>query len=362
MIIRAMELGYGTSTVITGENAEGGLMYRTFPSVPVHIHDDSIDLGAEILATRKRVLVEVKGQKYEVGEDVMASSDPRSARNLNDDYINSDRYQALLKASIMMIPENDIDLFVCGLPVDMMTRRDELKNMIEGTQTINNRVITIKKVLVFPQPLGGLLTFARSLGKEIVKSLMNENVLVCDPGYLTFDWLVTRGLKPNENRSGTCKAGMGMSKVLDSVVKAASKIEELGVKKPNIEVFDDAFVLGKLRIFGREYDFPVNTSKAPHFDFTPDIDRVVDEAVSEMKNSIGDAQDISKIIVVGGPADIYARSIAKAYPYHEIQVVNDPVRANAFGYYYGGKHWAQALEKRNHNFRNNQQKNYSVNV
>lgn len=351
-IVRSVEIGYGTSSTVTGVTKEG-FVIRTYPSVPVPVKYSKQNLGSDILSSRKTVVVPVGKNKYEVGEDVHASSDPRSSRVLNTEgYIDSERYKALLLGALKMIPDEEVDLLVCGLPVSVMPRREELKAMVEGTHDLGDgREITIKSAWVIAQPLGGLLAYAREGGQGRFNDMKNENLLVVDPGYLTVDWLVTRGLIANENRSGDYEAGM--SRVLTTVADAALEVFKehpsfTRINDINVELLDQAFVTGKLKLFGRTMDFPVHEGceKTPQFDFTDAINSVAEEAISTVVNKVGDAQDLDRIIIVGGPAMLYKPALQKAFPNHDIQILQDSLRANVIGFQEGGLQRMNAMVRK----------------
>ncbi|CAH7341583.1 plasmid segregation protein ParM [Vibrio crassostreae] len=341
-ISRAVEIGYGTTSVVTG-NTSNGFVIRTFPSVPVPVKHSKQNLGGDILGSRKTVVVPVGKNSYEVGEDVHSSSDPRSTRVLNTEgYIDSERYKALLLGALKMIPDEEVDLLVCGLPVSVMPRSEELKKMVEGVHELGNgQKINIKSAWIIAQPLGGLLAYAREGGQDRFKEMKNENLLVVDPGYLTVDWLVTRGLIANENRSGDYEAGM--SRILSTVSDAALEVFQsheafTRINEINVELIDQAFISGKLKLFGKTMDFPVHKGceKTPKFDFSHAINSVAEEAINALVNSVGDGQDLDRIIIVGGPAKLYKEALSKVFPNHEIQILQDSLRANVIGFQEGG--------------------------
>lgn len=57
-IVRSVEIGYGTSSTVTGVT-KGGFVIRTYPSVPVPVKYSKQNLGSDILSSRKTVVVPV---------------------------------------------------------------------------------------------------------------------------------------------------------------------------------------------------------------------------------------------------------------------------------------------------------------
>ena len=350
-IVRALEVGYGTVSVVT--NCDNDFTIRTFPSIPVPVTHNKKSLGGDILSSRKTVTVPIGDNNYEVGEDVHSSADPRSTRVLNtESFIDSERYKALLLGALKMIPEDEVDVLVAGLPVSVMPRSADLKAIIEGKHYLGEgRTINIKSSWIIAQPLGGLLAYAREGGQKRFLDMKQQNLLVVDPGYLTVDWLVTRGLIANENRSGDFQGGM--SKILSKVADAALKVFQSDpnfqrVTEINVELIDQAFITGKLKLFGRTMDFPINngSDKTPSFDLTDAINSVTDEAMDALINNVGNGQDLDRIIVVGGPAKLYKSALERAFPNHEIQVLKDSLRANVIGFQEGGMQRAKAMAQR----------------
>ncbi|NMU52668.1 hypothetical protein HKB25_01420, partial [Vibrio parahaemolyticus] len=98
-------------------------------------------------------------------------------------------------------------------------------------------------------------------------------------------------------------------------------------------------------MFGRTMDFPVHQGcdKTPQFDFTDAINSVAEEAISTVVNKVGDAQDLDRIIIVGGPAALYKPALQKAFPNHDIQILQDSLRANVIGFQEGGMQRMNAM-------------------
>lgn len=325
---------------------------RTFPSTPVPVKNNKENLNGDFLQARKTVLVPVNGGLFEVGEGVSSASDPRSNRVLNtESFITSERYMALFLGALKMIPDDEIDLLVVGLPVSGIPRREELKKRVEGVHDLGDgRTTTVKSAWVIAQPLGGLFAYLYEGGQDRFNSIRNQDLLVVDPGYLTLDWLVTRGLVINENRSGDFEGGM--SKILDKISSAAYKVFSSdsrfkGVKRVNVEIIDQAFITGTFKLYGHEMPFPVHKGddKTPAYDFTKAIASITEEAVTALVNNVGDAQDLDRIILVGGPALLYKPALEKAFPFHTVQVLEDNLIANVKGFQVGGIQRAKALAK-----------------
>lgn len=349
-MIVTVEIGYGTTTVVA--NIDGDLFIRTFPSIPVPVNQLSA-IGEGVLDKRAVCEVPVNGRIYEVGEDVAKVQSARSSRVLNtESYITSDRYLALLKGALKMVPTSKVDALVLGLPVSVMHRKDELIELVTKTHDLGNgRKVEVVRTLVFEQPLGALLSYIREGGNERYREIQDLSILTIDVGYLTVDFLVTKGLKPNRNRSDDCD--LGVSRVLEAVSTTLKnemiKVDRFQkIKDVNIELIDDAIITSKLRIFGQEMDFPVNKREGtPEFDMLPTINAVTNSAVSKIVDKVGDGQDLDLIIVAGGSAKIYMSAIKNAFPAHQIILLQDSITAVAKGLQTAGEQFSKAAIARN---------------
>ncbi|AEH16236.1 plasmid segregation protein ParM [Shewanella sp. SM101] len=337
-VIVTVDVGYGTTTSVH-KNATGEYEIKTFPSVPIPVKSD-INLGISG-EERDVVTVDVNGITYEIGADVTASS-ARNVRVLNtESFLTSDRYKALLLGSLSFIGSGDlvIDVLVLGLPVSVLSRKNELIKIYTGTHDISGsgkRKISIKSVLVFEQPLGALMSYLREGGTERYMACKNLNILVIDPGYLTLDFITSTGIKVNKNRSGDSETGM--SKVI-SAVELSLKTqlsEKFNLKSISSELIDQAFITGSLKLYGTTMAFPVCEHQ---FDVTSAITATCDEAITSVVNVVGDGQDIDLILVSGGAASVYLGAIKKAFPHHKIEVVIDPLTSVARGLQTAGEQY-----------------------
>lgn len=338
-VVCALELGFGTTSVTVGNN-NGHPEILTFTSSVSPVSQNQTGLAAG-LSTRNTVKVKANQNYYEVGPDALVLSSGKNHRVLNNDYILSDQYLALFLGGIYMCNETTIDLLALGVPVELWGRKDELEKLAVGTHHVQGRNIAIKRVWIIPQPLGGLLAHAQSLGQDEYNKLLSKTILSIDPGYGTVDWLLSSGLKPNENRSGSCDFGMGT--VLNSVLKGVSRVfpKATGMSLDHI---DGAFwqTPGILRMNGQEYDFPVCNSPI-EFDFTPNIEGITTQALTSVRNSAGSGHDIDEILIFGGPHGVYLSAAEKAYPEHSIKVVNNPIQAVCAGLFYGAVQMSKKL-------------------
>lgn len=344
-----VDVGYGTCTLVAPKKGSNGYLIKTFASTPAQMKT-SVDLSDGVTDERDLVSLNVDGSWYEVGPDVQSSLSGRSMRILNTEgFVTSSRYKALMLGSLLMSGISEIDVLVLGLPVSVVQRKDELIKMAVGEHDLGHgRKINVKNVYVFEQPLGALLSYirARSITEnaDVYRQLQNETILTLDPGYLTFDFLVSKGLKIDRQLSDDVECGM--SKVLSAVevsLREQLTQTDLGaVKAISTESLDQGFVTGKIKLFGREMLFPISNS--PKYDVTDAVRAVTNEAVQAVVNVVGDGQRIDRIIVSGGPANVYLPSIKQAFPNHRIDIIPSSLTAVARGLQTAGEQYLRQQE------------------
>lgn len=349
-IVRALELGFGTTSLVCGVN---GVIpeIMTYPSLVAQVDKAKDGLNAG-LNKRNTVQVEVEGVVYEVGPEANLAAGRKTARVLNSSYVHSQQYKALLFGSLVLMNEPVIDLLVLGLPVDHWSRRDELKELVVGTHLIGEKEYTVKNAWVIVQPMGGLFSYANSVGQEGYNELRDMTILSVDPGYGTFDFCVSHGLKVNESLSDGYE--LGMSSVLDAVSKnLKSAFGDLG--DIAIERIDEAFYKndGFIRLAGRKYPFPIcrglDMDGEPvqiKFNVQQAIDETTHAAITKLKNKVGNGADFDLILLMGGPAKVYLPALQAGYPNHKVIHLDNSIKAICQGMYFGGLQYQALLDRK----------------
>ncbi|WP_434715998.1 PRTRC system protein D [Paraburkholderia sp. A3RO-2L] len=321
-IVRALDLGSGWAKY--NRVVDGKMEYLSFPSLaPRHT---GRDLSNALLGQRDTVVVTVEGTQYEVGPDSADLDINDSTRNLSDSYIYSDQYKAVFYGALHYIGEKTIDLLVVGLPLTTIHRAGDLKELCIGEHKINDTTtVTVKDVLVLPQPMGGLYyCLSQAKQREEFEFLDEETNLLIDPGYLTFDFLVTNGKKINDARSSAHPGGV--SKVLRAICESLSN--KFGVKYDNLAAADKAIARRKIKINGKTEDLLEHIRYAKP---------AIDGSVNYMRNIAGDGADIDNIIMFGGGQHIFAKTLLSAYKDHTVYVLGDSQFANVKGYQAAGE-------------------------
>lgn len=335
-IVRAIDVGYGNVKFTTShDDAFGKIECSQFPSRSPIAGDKGIAAG--LLQGRKTVVVDVNGTNYEVGYDVVKAQGTFDETSvLNKDFCLSDAYMARLKGALAYIKMDasftgdNLALLVLGLPVSTFRNeqlRNKLKQRVLGTHDLpDGKVIKVERVLVMPQPMGAYFEYA--FEHSMFEKMQEQNNLIIDPGFLTFDWLMSAGLVPIDARSDS--VNRGMSSVLKAVAEESKRKEgwETDVSLL-VKLLEEHFRLGRpYNVYGVERDVSnyIGPGKA-----------IINEAVAALGNSVGDGADIQNIILSGGGAVLYLDAIKEKFKHHKIIVMENPVFSNVRGFQLAGE-------------------------
>ena len=342
MAVRAIDVGYGNVKFsLSHTEARGPIECDIFPSRSPVASDKG--LAAGMLKGRDTVIIQVNGTDYEVGKDVAyAQGHNDISSNLDKDFCLSDVYIArargalhymkgLNKHGVPYLSGNTIALLVLGLPVSSfrnVTMRTKMMSILQGKhELVKGEFITIDRVVVLPQPLGSFFDF--SFGNSLYDQMRDQINLVIDVGFHTFDWILNSGLTPIDTRSDS--VNRGMSAVMTAIIDAMIKGEEWEGAEPAqlIRMLDDNLRKGGPLII---YNHPIDLNK-----YLSAGRGVINEAVSALKNSVGDGADINNIIIAGGGANLYFDAVQEKFPRHKIAVMDAPVYANVRGFQLAGE-------------------------
>lgn len=334
--IIAIDIGYGNTKLVFGRenNSWGDLCFRsTTPKVNV----PQVDVSKGMTGSLDRTPVSVDGATYLVGPEAYISG---GGAILSTDFVARPEYLALLKGSIFYSMKKTgtviehIDMLVLGLPVsNWQPRQAALTVLGAGPHSISVPMalrstygekvdVTVGKVLVLPQPMGALHYANHCLPTD--KKLSAKGVhMVIDPGYNTFDWFVSVGLRPDLQRCGSLQGGV--SQLLKLVANAAGG--RLGVGSLNLVEVENGLTTGEMRVHGKCLDMT---------EFRPMMESAAEQVVDRFVNSIDMSLGISSVQLAGGGASFYLNALKKAFAGYEISVSEESVMANARGFYLVG--------------------------
>jgi plasmid segregation protein ParM len=330
MVVRAVDVGSGNTKYIRRANGDD-IECASFPSIAYRSSQPVPSwAGGERLRT---LCVPVGPLFYEVGPDVNLVSDKTRATHLHDDYMDSPEYLALLRGALRLMEVPHIDLLVVGLPVHLVRpRRAALEKLMVGFHDVGDgKTVTVVKALTVAQPMGALVHYA-SLARKM-KTIGKEVSLVIDPGARTFDWVVCKGMRmQNRQSQSICK---GMSDVVKAVASDISMA--LSVPIYGLDLIDLALRTGKAPIlFQKPYDLSRHMAVA---------EGVAAEAVSKVKEYVGDPEALQNIILVGGASFMYRKAVKAAFPRHRIDELKQPMFANVRGFQLAGQNHVLAAKE-----------------
>jgi plasmid segregation protein ParM len=338
-VVRAVDVGYGNTKYVLSHQEGKDVVCRLFPSIAPQAAATK-DLAAGVFSRRNTATVEVNGMRYEVGKDAELAQDTSYGRILDAEYSMSDAYMALLLGALYYMRQPRIDMLVLGLPVHLHDQlATKLRNRVVGAHVIpsphdesQSQVMRVEVATahVIPQPIGAFLDHSiRSMAYNRMKNEMN---LLVDPGYYTLDWVVARGVKMVNARSGAHPGSM--SAVLRAIGDAISPA--LGSPITDYSEIDNAIREDRNPyFFGHEFtDFPkylaVGRKKARQF-------------VQVLVSKVGHGIDIQNIILAGGGAAFFRGVIEEKFPRHNIQIAGEPVYANVRGFQLAGTQFMNQL-------------------
>ena len=323
-VIRAIDVGYSwTKYVVEGDRVDQ-IRCRAFPSIAPRA--SGRDLALDGLTQRQTVQVSIEGVVYEVGPEAPLVQEIVHALPLDDGYIQTPEYLALVRGALRLMHVDHVDVLVVGLPVALFRgQRDALARRLVGTHSVGaGAPVTVNGVSVLAQPVGALISAC--VEHASLRHLQGGRTLLVDAGWRTFDWVVTSGPRILDKR--TDSVAKSMFDVVDAIAGAIAR--DLGVQ---LGAFDYARIDEALRtkqpvrFFGKPLDL------SPYL---PLGQRVADEAVTALRRLVQDGTDIDHILLAGGSAFFFGEALARAYPKHVLTPVPDAFYANCRGFQIAG--------------------------
>ena len=335
--ILAVDIGFGNTKLVYGHDGEQW-SELCFKSVAPQVMAHSAGLAGSLSPALDRIAIEVGPSSFLVGPDAYISGGDAI---LSTDYVLRNEYLALLRGAIYYafkksggMPRH-IDVLVLGLPVaNWRLRQAELIRIGGGAHRIPVPLamraefgvsveVTMGKVIVLPQPMGALqLALNQSPGAA---SSVDESIhMMIDPGFNTFDWFTSVGLRPDLQRSGSLQGGV--SQLLKLVSNAAGA--KLGVGSLNLNEVEKGLSKGVMNVFGKRLDMG---------EFQPMMQNAAQEIVERFLNSINLRLGIDTIHLTGGGAPYYITPLRNAFSGYDIRLEEASVMANARGFYLVGE-------------------------
>lgn len=340
--ILAIDVGYGNVKAVWSDPKRPGGKWReiSFRSVSPKV---SKLVSVDGFGTSDRTVVTVADEKFAVGPH--ADRLTGGQLKLDPNYIDTPEYEALIRGVWHYFmrdsgfPEASVDMLVLGLPVsDFSQRRARLKEI--GSQVrqvpvpndllssgLDPRVLNVnaKQVMILPQPLGALMLAMEDSeqGEDIAEE--GSLTMVIDPGYSTFDWLVTDGVMPRMDISGAFTGGV--SRLMRAVMRKVS--HEHGISAPELPRIEAAMAEGFLNTGVKKIDM------APYVKVMEDeADLVI---TGWLQRFVPGELGIKNILLTGGGAKYYQTALQKRLPEYNIRTMPDSMMSNARGFWLAGR-------------------------
>ena len=189
--------------------------------------------------------------------------------------------------------------------------------------------VMAKRVLVLPQPMGGLRMASDS---AIEQDLFDDGMvaMVIDPGYSTFDWFIADAMAPQLELCGSFQGGV--SQILQAVsIKLGF---DTGVESQNFGIIEKALIDGYLNLGHTKIDMQPYRSVANNA-----ASAIVAEFLQRFDPS---KPGVSRIYLCGGGALFYHDALKQRLPNYTIKVLPDGVMSNCRGFYLSGQDVLQA--------------------
>ena len=246
--ILGLDIGYSNLKMAMGFKGE-------------HVTTTVLPVGAGPLALMPQQLTGGEGNCIQVvidDEKWVAGVEPDRLqgwnRELHDDYPATKPYKAVLYAALLLSEQKEIDVLVTGLPVNQFMNpelREALKKRLEGEHQITlKRSVTVKSVVVVPQPAGAYMDIVSSTKDEGLLEVLREGkTVVIDPGFFSVDWVALEEGEVRYHSSGTSLKAMS---VLLKTINLLIQEEHGG--SPGIDKIEKAIRSGKneILLFGQK--------------------------------------------------------------------------------------------------------------
>ncbi len=335
--IIALDVGYGNTKLVYSreETQWSDMCFRSAaPKMPGH----QDDMTEGITGALDRIAVQVGADKFLIGPEAHISG---GSAILSTDFISRPEYLALLRGSLHYAMKKTgtvfdrIDVLVLGLPVsNWQPKKAALLALGTGPHPLSvppplqsafNQNVNVKvdKVIVLPQPMGALhySNFCNSSANKLSPTGVH---MVIDPGYNTFDWFVSVGLRPDLQRCGSLQGGV--SQLIKPIANLIGS--RLGVGSLNLLEVENGLATGVMQVHGQRVEMTEFRSMVHSA-----ASQVVDRFVTSLDMSLG----VSTIHLAGGGAHFYLDELRQAFAGYDITVSASSVMANARGFYLVGE-------------------------
>lgn len=206
-----------------------------------------------------------------------------------------------------------------GHPNEDVIKRKTEAIMKPVTAADGSPVAEIVEHVVFPEGLGAYIDFSVDGDGKMRAGMSSRTVAVVDIGGRTTDTaVVLPGRMIDHSRTGS--ADIGVLNLIEDVSSRLSR--DLGTEIPGYRIEEALNNGGTIYVWGKPTDISDKIQSAS--------DAVLARIMVEVNRRLGSGVDMDQILLVGGGAHIFQRSLS-SYP--NLTVVERPEFANARGFY-----------------------------
>lgn len=250
-------------------------------------------------------------------------------RVLSENYPSSKQYRALFHAALLLTEQEEVDVLVTGLPVSQFqdeALRHRLAENLTGTHQVTpKRSVTVKEVIVVPQPAGAYMEVVNTANDpELLEVIQDGKTVVLDPGFFSVDWVVLEGGEVRHHSGGTSLKAM--SKLLETTDKL---IKDDHGASPGYQKIETAIRAGKsdVILLGKKLAIAEYVEKASAV--------IAEEALTPMRNTMREDGMAADVVLLAGGGASYYESAAKAlFPRSRVVKSASPVLSNAIGFWH----------------------------
>jgi len=310
-----MDIGYSGLKLVFGDQKSS----CTKKTMPVGVIEDCSNNGLSVgNADSLRVMVDDKRYISCVSPSDLGVS---YARTLHKDYSNTVNYKALFHSTLLLASVPEIDVLVTGLPVDQFLKpenRNQLQQQLEGThQVTNKKQVTVKKVVIVPQPFGGYMEYINQHPE-----MLNRKVLVFDPGFFSIDWALISKCNVDPSVLGT-----SVHAVSALFEKASYIISREYGGNVSIDQIEEAVInQDAVFLFGDEIDLQPILEEA--------ADMLQENIINQLKATLRSSKsDVDIVLMVGGGAKMFESVIRATCPKSKLVHLEQAYLSNAQGFW-----------------------------
>lgn len=336
--IVGIDVGYGNTKAVWGTKYLNGQKQWNEICIKSVVNQVFGDYGNDQIGGLDRVLVNVNENMYFVGPQATLAGGLSVS---GYEYIETEQYEALICGALSYMMKSygkvitDIDILVLGLPASSYNSKRKLlqkfgcktRNVPIPVKLQNNTTtsveVTAKHVFIIPQPYGAI-RYAFEIDNNDDLFCDEFTAMVIDPGYSTFDWFVTQGMKAQIELSDSFEGGVSV--LLQNVASCISK--DYGDGMPNFGLIEKGLQNGYMHIANKK----ISMDK-----YLNVIKQSADSIVSEFLRRFDPKKNgINKIILAGGGASFFANSLTQRLPNYKIETMSQSVMSNARGFWIHG--------------------------